>query len=207
MCDPYVNVASVESPVDVDPCRRGSPWRTLRAQGPPWVMRAPRVCGSHMCDPYGRMRIRRRFCLTLPYVVGARHGAPSGHRARRESCGRRGFAGRTCATPTARKVIYVSKEVDVPYCKPYCKPVGAGTQGETSCGAGTHIWIEEHYPRNRRYPRNCPGNYPRNRRYPRNCPGNYPRNRRYPRNCPGNYPRNRRYPRNCPRKNPRFTSR
>ena len=33
--------------------------------------------------------------LTLTYAVGARHGAPSGHRARRRTAGRRGFAGRS----------------------------------------------------------------------------------------------------------------
>ena len=33
--------------------RRGSPWRTLRAQGPLPVIRALVVCGPHMCGPYG----------------------------------------------------------------------------------------------------------------------------------------------------------
>ena len=53
----------------------GSPWPTLRAQGPPSVIRAPWVCGSHMCDPLvnagpgvGR--------LTLPHAVGATHASP-----------------------------------------------------------------------------------------------------------------------------------
>ena len=37
-------------------CPEGAPRRTLRAQGPPPVIRAPWVNGSHMCDPYGWMR-------------------------------------------------------------------------------------------------------------------------------------------------------
>ena len=45
---------------------------------PPWVMRAPRVRGSRMRDPYRSTRIRRHFRLTLAYAVGARHGEPAG---------------------------------------------------------------------------------------------------------------------------------
>ena len=46
---------------------------------------------------------RLHYLLGLPAAVGARHGAPSGHRARRRPFGRWWIAGRTCATPTARE--------------------------------------------------------------------------------------------------------
>ena len=60
--------------------RRGSPWRTLRAQGPPPVIRTRVVCGSHMCDPYGAgppvsARTSRQYRTVTSLVNGPKHGA------------------------------------------------------------------------------------------------------------------------------------
>ena len=43
---------------------------------PPPVMRAPRVCGSHMCDPYVNAG-PALFSVDLDNTVGARHGEPA----------------------------------------------------------------------------------------------------------------------------------
>ena len=85
---------------------RGSPWRTLRAQGPLPVIRALTVCGARMRAPYGSGAAERTPTLDTrntsdqprgsPWRTFRAQGPPTVIRAL-------GGAGRTCATPTGER--------------------------------------------------------------------------------------------------------